>query len=110
MLQATMRSGYLYVLQNRAFGANVLKIGLTTRPPDVRAREIYAGSTGVPLPFQVAVAYSVADCARAEKLAHSRLKVYRLNKRREFFRLPLEVGAAVAHEVCSQVNGELKTG
>lgn len=104
-----VRSGYLYVLKNQAFGANVLKIGLTTRTPDVRAREIYTGSTGVPLPFQVAVAFSVADCARAEKLAHSRLKVYRLNRRREFFRLPLQVGAEVVHEVCTQVNKELGT-
>lgn len=104
-----MGTGYIYVLQNTAFGANVLKIGLTTRTPDVRAREIYTGSTGVPMPFEVAAAFSVADCARAEKLAHGRLKVYRLNKRREFFRLPLVIGETVVREVCEQVNEELKT-
>ena len=102
-----MRPGYVYVLQNKAFGANVLKIGLTTRAPDIRAREIYAGATGVPLPFEVAVAFSVTDCVRAEKLIHARLKVYRLNHRREFFRLPIVVGTAVVHEVCAQVNREL---
>lgn len=104
-----MTAGYIYLLKNNAFGPNVLKIGLTTRTPDQRAREIYAGSTGVPMPFQVAVAYSVADCHKAEKLTHARLKVYRLNNRREFFRLPLATAAGVVHEVCVRVNEEYGT-
>lgn len=95
-----MASGFLYVLQNKAFGANVLKIGLSTREPNIRAREIYRGSTGVPLPFDIAEAFSVADCKRAESLAHRRLRTYRLNLRREFFRVPLEIGTSVAFESC----------
>ncbi|MGF1926358.1 MAG: GIY-YIG nuclease family protein, partial [Bacteroidia bacterium] len=106
MLGRKMTAGYLYVLENKSFGANVVKIGLTTRTPDFRAREIYAGATGVPLPFDIAMAYSVVDCHRAEKIAHARLRVYRLNKRREFFRLPLAIAVAVAHEACKQVNAE----
>jgi len=102
-----MPPGYLYVLLNQSYGANVIKIGLTTRTPDVRAREIYTGATGVPLPFDIAVAYSVADCHKAEKIAHARLRVYRLSNRREFFRLTLAVGGSVAHEACKQVNAEL---
>jgi hypothetical protein len=105
-----MASGFVYVLQNKAFGANVLKIGLSTRAPDIRAREIYRGATGVPLPFDVAEAFSVADCKRAESLAHRRLRTYRLNLRREFFRVPLEVGTSVAFESCEQVNRELSAG
>ena len=102
-----MSAGYLYVLQNKAFGANVVKIGLTTRTPDVRAREIYAGASGVPLPFDIAVAYSVADCSKAEKLAHRRLKTYRLSNRREFFRLSPSVASSVVHAVCAEVNNEM---
>lgn len=102
-----MARGYLYILKNSSFGANVLKIGLTTRTPDVRAKEIYAGSTGVPLPFEVAEAYSVADCALAEKRVHERLKIYRLSNRREFFRLTLQVSTATVLEVCTQINHEL---
>lgn len=101
-----MAAGFIYVLQNKAFGANVIKIGLTTRTPDIRAREIYAGSTGVPLPFEVAVAYSVTDCKKAEETAHRNLKSYRLNNRREFFRISPSVGSSVVHRVCLEVNRE----
>lgn len=102
-----MSIGYVYVLQNKTFGANVVKIGLTTRAPDVRAREIYVGASGVPVPFDIAVAYSVSDCVLAEKRAHKLLRVYRLNFRREFFRLSPATAASVVHQVCIQVNQEL---
>jgi hypothetical protein len=102
-----MKPGYIYVLQNKAYGSYVVKIGLTTREPSIRAREIYAGSTGVPMPFDVAVAYSVADCERAEKQIHRRLATYRLNLRREFFRLSPSVAASITYESCAQVNAEL---
>lgn len=104
-----MSLGYIYVLQNTAYGSSVVKIGLTTREPSIRAREIYAGSTGVPLPFDIAVAYSVADCKLAEKIIHRRLAVYRLNLRREFFRLSPSVAASVAYETCARINVELGT-
>lgn len=99
-----MAEGYIYVLQNRLFGSNVVKIGFTKRTPDVRAREIYVGATGVPLPFEIAVAYSVVDCVRAEKLVHRALRAYRLNNRREFFRITPSVGASVVLDICEQVN------
>lgn len=102
-----MAPGYIYILQNEAFGAYVVKIGLTTREPDVRAREIYSGATGVPLPFEVAAAYSVGDCKLAEKRIHKRLFPYRLNTRREFFRASPSVAAAIVHETCAEINSEL---
>jgi hypothetical protein len=105
-----MYPGYIYVLQNRAFGSYVVKIGLTTREPSIRAREIYSGSTGVPMPFDIAVAYSVADCKLAEKLTHRRLTAYRLNRRREFFLLSPSVAATTAYETCAHVNAILGLG
>lgn len=102
-----MNPGYIYVLQNKVFGAYIVKIGMTTREPDVRAREIYNGSTGVPLPFDIATAYSVGDCQRAEKQLHKRLRAYRLNGRREFFRTPPSVAAALVYETCAEINQEL---
>ncbi|UKL10808.1 MULTISPECIES: GIY-YIG nuclease family protein [Pseudomonas] len=99
--------GYVYILQNPLYGAYVVKIGLTTREPDVRAKELYTGSSGVPAPFDVAIAYSVGDCGLAEKLTHKRLAAYRLNKRREFFRTSPKVAAAVALDSCARINQEL---
>lgn len=101
-----MNPGYIYVLQNAAYGAYVVKIGLTKREPNVRAREIYTGSSGVPVPFDIAVAYSVSDCVKAEKRIHKRLAAYRLNQRREFFRTSPSVAASIAYETCAQVNVE----
>ncbi|MGM9489740.1 GIY-YIG nuclease family protein [Ideonella sp. YS5] len=102
-----MVPGHIYVLQNRAYGPYVVKIGLSKRSPDVRAREIYSGATGVPMPFDIAVAYTVGDCKLAEKLVHKRLRAYRLNGRREFFRLSPAVAGAIARETCASINAEL---
>jgi hypothetical protein len=99
-----MAAGYIYVLQNPAYGRYAIKIGLTTRLPDVRARELYSGSSGVPLEFSVAVAYSVGDCKVAERQIHKRLKAFRMNNRREFFRSSPAVASAIVYETCCWVN------
>lgn len=102
-----MAAGYIYVLQNPAYGRYAIKIGLTTRLPDVRARELYSGSSGVPLEFSVAVAYSVGDCKVAERQIHKRLKAFRMNNRREFFRSSPAVASAIVYETCCWVNTDL---
>lgn len=102
-----MIPGYIYILQNPLYGAYVVKIGLTKREPDTRARELYIGSSGVPAPFEIAVAYSVGDCRAAEKLIHKRFSAFRLNGRREFFRLSPDVAALVTLDTCTKINKEL---
>jgi hypothetical protein len=99
-----MAAGYIYVLQNPAYGRYAIKIGLTTRLPDVRARELYSGASGVPLEFSVASAYSVGDCKVAERQIHKRLKAFRMNNRREFFRSSPAVASAIVYETCCWVN------
>lgn len=79
---------------------------MTTREPDCRAKEIYSGATGVPVPFDVAFACSVVDCAAAEKRAHERLRSYRINESREFFQVPPDVARKVVLEVCGEINSE----
>lgn len=100
-------AGFIYILENQAYGPFVVKIGLSKRTPDIRAREIYAGATGVPMPFDIAKAFTVADCKVAEKRIHKRIAAYRLNNRREFFRISPKVAAVVAKETCAQINEEL---
>ncbi|WP_223543703.1 GIY-YIG nuclease family protein [Pseudomonas sp. BF-B-28] len=102
-----MTPGYIYILQNPLYGAYVVKIGLTKREPDVRARELYVGSSGVPTPFEIATAYSVGDCKLAEKRVHKRFAAFRLNGRREFFRISPAVAASVAYDTCAKLNEEL---
>lgn len=102
-----MVPGYIYILQNPLHGAYVVKIGLTKREPDTRARELYVGSSGVPTPFEIAVAYSVGDCRTAEKRIHKRFAAFRLNGRREFFRISPDVAAFVTLDTCTKLNEEL---
>ena len=67
---------------------NQLKIGKTTRTPEIRAKEISRG-TGVPLPFEVAHFREFDNCHEAEKKIHAQLKEFRVNSDREFFQIPL---------------------
>ena len=45
-----MAEGFIYILLNRAFQNDHYKIGMTTKTPDERAREI-SNATGVPRAF-----------------------------------------------------------
>ena len=53
----------------------------------------------MPLPFGVLAQWEVGDCAGIEALIHERLAAYRVNERREFFRLPLRTIVAVINSV-----------
>jgi DNA-directed RNA polymerase subunit RPC12/RpoP len=84
------KCGYIYVLSNAAFGANLFKIGKTTRHPTRRAIELFRGSSGIPKKFKVVYQREFPDCHKAEGEIHRILKRYRLGWDREFFELPLE--------------------
>lgn len=99
--------GYVYVLKNKAYADFTLKIGFTTKEPSRRAKEIYQGATGVPEHFDVAVAFSVGNCRQAEKEIHHLFKAYRLNKRREFFKITPNVAESTIHACCLRVNESL---
>lgn len=99
-----MSPGYIYALENRSFASHILKIGRTTREPDIRAKEIYRGASGVPEPFNIAFACKVADCEIAEKTIHRKFNAYRSNKDREFFIIPIGVAKKVILSVCQEVN------
>jgi hypothetical protein len=79
--------GYVYILTN-AVMPDILKVGCTTRSPEARAAEL-SRSTGVPIPYEVAYAISVADCRAVEQQFHRRFAGQRVSNSREFFRLPL---------------------
>jgi len=96
-----MAAGHVYILINASmFGQ--LKIGMTERAPEDRARELSTG-TGVPSPFMVAYSEDVPDCAKAEGLIHKRLDQFRTNSRREFFQLPLKDAIAELQRIAEDV-------
>lgn len=85
LIMKNKRKQYVYILENPAM-PGIIKIGMTTRTPKVRAKEL-SSHTGVPLPFRVVFSKRVSDSFKIEELVHSKLNRYRVSPRREFFRI-----------------------
>lgn len=101
-----MKFGYVYALTNKSFKNNVIKVGETSRTPNIRAKEIYNGATGVPELFDVVYACSVCDCKLAEQRIHEVLESYRVNQKREFFNMPITNVKKLIKDICIKVNEE----
>lgn len=84
-------AGWIYVLSTREL-SDLLKIGMTARTVEQRAREI-SNATGVAIPFGVRRCWRVSDPATAEQKVHQALREYRLRDDREFFRVSFPVAA-----------------
>ncbi|WP_417702405.1 GIY-YIG nuclease family protein [Pseudophaeobacter sp.] len=97
-----MAEGFIYILFNRAFQKDQYKIGMTTRTPEDRARDISRG-TGVPFAFEVLYEQRVTDCHAAERLLHKKLEKCRTAGNREFFHLPLKEAVKALEEVADKV-------
>lgn len=87
------KSGYIYVISNLgSFGDSVFKIGMTRRlEPLVRVREL--GDASVPFPYDVHMMISSDDAPALENALHRALHKLRINKvnpRKEFFRADVE--------------------
>ena len=84
-----MSEGYIYCLSNECM-PGILKVGMTERTPDVRAKELF--TTGVPTPFIIEFAKKVKDVKTKEKKLHELLEEYtdRVGMNREFFRVSPE--------------------
>ena len=77
---------YVYCLSNPDYTENLYKIGYTNNPVK-RADELY--STGVPTNFIIEFVIKTPDGKLLEKIIHDKLKDYRHNSHREFFRIPM---------------------
>jgi hypothetical protein len=91
-------------LTSDGLAEDMLKIGMTTRTPEIRAHELYESVTGVPSKFVVSFKREVADCILAEKLLHARLDNFRPNNSREFFKLPIASAVKLLTDVCDEVD------
>ncbi len=78
--------GYVYILTNPSFREDWVKIGKSSRPVDVRSKEL--DNTAVPLPFEIYATMQTAKYAEIEKIIHKqidRLTDLRIRQNREFF-------------------------
>lgn len=93
--------GHVYVISNiGSFGTNVFKVGLTRRlEPEDRIKEL--GDASVPFPFDVHMMIYSEDAPSLETQLHHalhRLRVNRINPRKEFFRTDLDAIRRVVEE------------
>jgi hypothetical protein len=83
----------VYLLSNTAM-PGIVKIGKTTQA-DVTQRMNQLYSTGVPVPFDCEYAVAVDDCTQVEKALHIAFEPYRVNPRREFFKIEKDQAIAI---------------
>ncbi|MBR1769360.1 MAG: GIY-YIG nuclease family protein [Bacteroidales bacterium] len=79
-------SGFVYILTNPSFREDWVKIGKSSRPVDVRSKEL--DNTAVPLPFEIYATMQTSKYADIEKIIHKqidRLTDLRIRQNREFF-------------------------
>ncbi len=92
--KAAAKEGFLYVISNPSM-PGLVKVGMTSKPPAERMKSLY--STSVPTPFEAEYFALCKDRIKSEAVAHQVLKSWRVNSRREFFRLAPEVACAKVH-------------
>ena len=78
--------GFVYILTNKSFRDDWVKIGKSSRPVDVRSKEL--DNTAVPLPFDVYATMQTEKYGEIERIIHKqidRLTDLRIRQNREFF-------------------------
>lgn len=90
-------SGYVYILTNPSFKDNWVKIGKSSRPVDVRSKEL--DNTAVPLPFEIYAVMKTTKYNEAERQIHSLIDLVnpsmRIRKGREFFNVTPETALRI---------------
>ena len=84
-------AGYVYILTNKSFKEDWVKIGKSSRPVDVRSKEL--DNTAVPLPFDIYATLRTSKYSEVEKLIHRTIDMFtdlRIRQNREFFNVTPE--------------------
>ena len=88
--------GYVYILTNPSFKEDWVKIGKSSRPVDVRSKEL--DNTAVPLPFEIFATLKTIKYDIVEKKIHKaidRLTDLRIRQNREFFNIKPELALEI---------------
>lgn len=92
--------GYVCVLTNPSFWDDWVKIGKSSRLPEVWGRELY--NTAVPLLYEIYATFQTEKFKEAERMIHrsiDRVSDLRINKGREFFNIAPEA----AYEILADI-------
>lgn len=97
--------GYVYILTNPSFKEDWVKIGKSSRPVDVRSKEL--DNTAVPLPFEIYATLKTEKYNQVEKLVHKtidRLTDLRIRQNREFFNVPPQVALDIFKDIADTIS------
>ena len=93
-----MSEGYVYCFSNPSM-PGLLKIGVTTKTPEERSKELF--TTSVATPFKIEFSRYVNNPFQKEKVIHKILENYRIPSR-EFFNITVEKAASVIDTYLSE--------
>ena len=97
--------GYVYILTNPSFREDWVKIGKSSRPVDVRSKEL--DNTAVPLPFEIFATMKTVKYNEVEKLVHKtidRLTDLRIRQNREFFNVTPQLALDIFRDIASTID------
>ena len=99
MATMTKNPGYVYILTNPSFREDWVKIGKSSRPVDIRSKEL--DNTAVPLPFEIYATLKTGKYDVVEKKIHKaidRLTDLRIRQNREFFNIKPELALEILRD------------
>ncbi|MDE5876889.1 MAG: GIY-YIG nuclease family protein [Muribaculaceae bacterium] len=101
----TLEQGYVYILTNPSFKEDWVKIGKSSRPVDVRSKEL--DNTAVPLPFEIFATMKTCKYNEVEKLVHKtidRLTDLRIRQNREFFNVSPQMALEIFKDIAMTID------
>ncbi len=100
------RQGYVYVLTNPSFREDWVKIGKSSRSPNVRSKEL--DNSSVPLPYEIYATLKSEKFNEAEQKIHKFVKKLNPNLRiranREFFNIKPEDAAEILEDIAELID------
>lgn len=100
--------GYVYILTNPSFREDWVKIGKSSRPVDVRSKEL--DNTAVPLPFEIFA--TINKYNEVEKHVHKtidRLTDLRIRQNREFFNVSPQLALEIFIDIAKMIDDAVIT-
>ena len=101
----SIEQGYVYILTNPSFKEDWVKIGKSSRPVDVRSKEL--DNTAVPLPFEIFATMKTCKYNEVEKLVHKtidRLTDLRIRQNREFFNVSPQMALEIFRDIAMTID------
>lgn len=97
--EISSKTGYVYILTNPSFREDWIKIGKSSRPVDIRSKEL--DNTAVPLPFEIYATMKTSSYNKVEAMLHKILEGthVRIRKNREFFNVKPEVALNAFYDI-----------